>query len=136
TAIGAAFVDFGQGKNGFLHTSDVLSAYGEDDWSLDKLLSTSVDPGEWDVDGEKPDRDEAHSAGHDEGHAEAGTGAAEEAHVEEKKPKESGGRKGRPERTQRFRTRPRLPITDLLKKGEMVVVQVTKDAIGDKDRKS
>src|SRR5262249_34192971 len=39
TAIGAAFVDFGQGKNGFLHTSDVLSAYGEKDWSLDKLLS-------------------------------------------------------------------------------------------------
>ena len=28
----------------------------------------------------------------------------------------------------RFRARPRLPITDLLKKGEMVVVQVTKDA--------
>ncbi|MEO7155226.1 MAG: hypothetical protein ABI054_11305, partial [Planctomycetota bacterium] len=28
-AIGAAFVDFGQGRNGFLHTSDVLSVYGE-----------------------------------------------------------------------------------------------------------
>ncbi|HHK42814.1 MAG TPA: hypothetical protein ENJ50_10390, partial [Planctomycetaceae bacterium] len=34
--IGAAFVDFGQGKNGFLHASDVLSAYGDPDWSLDK----------------------------------------------------------------------------------------------------
>ena len=29
-AIGAAFVDFGQGRNGFLHTSDVLEVYGED----------------------------------------------------------------------------------------------------------
>ena len=48
-AIGAAFVDFGQGRNGFLHTSDVLSAYGEKDWSLDKLLTTRVDPEEWEA---------------------------------------------------------------------------------------
>ena len=33
-AIGAAFVDFGQGRNGFLHTSDVLSVYGEKDFTL------------------------------------------------------------------------------------------------------
>ncbi|MFN0008570.1 MAG: ribonuclease E/G, partial [Planctomycetota bacterium] len=137
TAIGAAFVDFGQGKNGFLHTSDVLSAYGEDDWSLDKLLSTSVDPGEWDVDGEKPERDDATPVGSDEGAGE-GTDVAEgeheheHEHAEEPKAKEAGGKKRRPERAQRFRARPRLPITDLLKKGEMVVVQVTKDAIGDK----
>jgi ribonuclease E len=136
TAIGAAFVDFGQGKNGFLHTSDVLSAYGEDDWSLDKLLSTSVDPGEWDVDGEKAERDESGGEGQGEGEAGEGEGEGEgepagEA-AEEPKAKESGGRKRRVERTQRFRARPRLPITDLLKKGEMVVVQVTKDAIGDK----
>ena len=132
TAIGAAFVDFGQGKNGFLHTSDVLSAYGEDDWSLDKLLSTSVDPGEWDVDGEKGEHDEhAHAATGEEGGEEA-AGESEGEAAEEPPAKESGGRKRRGDRAQRFRARPRLPITDLLKKGEMVVVQVTKDAIGDK----
>src|SRR4029077_2635900 len=46
-----------------------------------------------------------------------------------------GGRRRQrpmPERKPRFRAPPRLPITDLLKKGEMVAVQVTKDAIGDK----
>lgn len=132
TAIGAAFVDFGQGKNGFLHTSDVLSAYGDDDWSLDKLLSTSVDPGEWDVDGEKPDRDEPSPAVSADERADRGAGEADGEHADEPKAQENGARKRRPERTQRFRARPRLPITDLLKKGEMVVVQVTKDAIGDK----
>jgi ribonuclease E len=115
-AIGAAFVDFGQGRNGFLHTSDVLSAYGDKDWSLDKLLTTSIDPDEWD--------------------AEPGQPAAGADLVEDEAKSEGGeaSTKRRPKRTHpgRFRARPRLPITDLLKKGEMVVVQVTKDAIGDK----
>src|SRR5688572_18927831 len=42
SAIGAAFVDFGEGRNGFLHASDVLPSYGEPDWNLEKLLSTPV----------------------------------------------------------------------------------------------
>src|SRR5439155_15348313 len=42
------------------------------------------------------------------------------------------GRRARGERGRGFHARPRLPITDLLKKGQMVAVQVTKDAIGDK----
>ena len=46
-AIGAAFVDFGQGRNGFLHTSDVLSVYGEEDFTLQKLLTAKIDPDEW-----------------------------------------------------------------------------------------
>jgi ribonuclease E len=124
TAIGAAFVDFGQGKNGFLHTSDVLSAYGEEGWSLDKLLSTSVDPDEWEAGSEKGETEEpAEGAAPEEG---------QEAEPEAERTKAGAGRKRRPERTSRFRARPRLPITDLLKKGEMVAVQVTKDAIGDK----
>jgi ribonuclease E len=109
-AIGAAFVDFGQGRNGFLHTSDVLSAYGESDWSLDKLLTTTIDPDEWESNSGPP-----------------GMGAelAEDGGAAKKRPRGK-------DRQRRFRARPRLPITDLLKKGEMVVVQVTKDAIGDK----
>ncbi|MCY3000488.1 MAG: Rne/Rng family ribonuclease, partial [Planctomycetota bacterium] len=54
-AIGAAFIDFGQGRNGFLHTSDVLAAYGEKDWSLDKLLTHKIDPEEWDDKSSQPD---------------------------------------------------------------------------------
>jgi ribonuclease E len=104
-AIGAAFVDFGQGRNGFLHTSDVMARYGDKDWSLDQLVSTRVDPEEM---GES---DQADLLDSDE---------ASEA----SKP----GRK-RPRAT---RSRRRQPITELLKKGQLVVAQVTKEAIGDK----
>jgi len=110
-AIGAAFIDFGQGRNGFLHTSDVITAYGEKGWKLDKLLTTTVDPEEWDGESSQPS-------------------VGEELSGEDTPPspkKKTGG-----PRTSRHRARPRLPVTDLLKKGQMVVVQVTKDAIGDK----
>ncbi|MBL8857912.1 MAG: Rne/Rng family ribonuclease [Planctomycetes bacterium] len=115
-AIGAAFIDFGQGRNGFLHTSDVLSMYGEKDWSLDKLLSAQIDPEEWDA-----------------GSAQPAVGAElSDDDAPEKSSSKKARRQPRPEKNRRFRARPRLPITDLLKKGQMVVVQVTKDAIGDK----
>ena len=106
-AIGAAFIDFGRGRNGFLHTSDVLSAYGDKDWKLSNLLTTSIDPEEW--------------RGDD-------TDGSEKSEV--KGDSEDGGKRGGKARS--FRSRPRLPITDLLKKGQQVCVQVTKDAIGDK----
>ncbi|MFN0242798.1 MAG: ribonuclease E/G [Planctomycetota bacterium] len=117
-AIGAAFVDFGQGRNGFLHTSDVLSVYGDKDWNVEKLLTTTVDAGEWESDANEPSAsDDLEVDSDDEG--------GEEPEV--KRPRRAKG-----EHTRRFRARPRLPITDLLRKGETVVVQVTKDAIGDK----
>ena len=112
-AIGAAFVDFGQGRNGFLHTSDVLSAYGDKDWSLDKLLTTSIDPDDWDSESSQP------NMGDELSDEDGGDGTGQ------------GTKKKKVAHARRFRARPRLPITDLLKKGEMVVVQVTKDAIGD-----
>jgi ribonuclease E len=120
-AIGAAFIDFGQGRNGFLHTSDVLSAYGDKDFDLDKLLSTQIDPEEWDENSSAPavaaDIDDA-----DDDEDEGSRGR--------KGGKDKGAKGGRGKR--RFEARPRLPITGLLKKGQTVVVQVTKDAIGDK----
>jgi len=65
-AIGAAFIDFGEGRNGFLHTSDVLAAYGDKDWSLDKLLTHKIDPDEWDDKSSQPhigvDLSDAHPA--------------------------------------------------------------------------
>lgn len=118
-AIGAAFIDFGQGRNGFLHTSDVLTAYGEDDFDLDKLLSTQIDPEEWDENSGQP----------------AVSADIDDADDDEERPSKRGAKgkdakNGRGKR--RFEARPRLPITDLLEKGQTVVVQVTKDAIGDK----
>ena len=106
-AIGAAFVDFGQGRNGFLHTSDVLSVYGEPGFTLDRLLTAKVDPG-----------DLAEAASQAE--------VSDVDHVEEEAPAKSGGLSGR------RRSRKRVPISDLLSVGDYVVVQVTKDAIGDK----
>ena len=249
-AIGAAFIDFGQGRNGFLHTSDVLAAYGEKDWSLDKLLTHKIDPEEWDEKSSQPhvgvelsdahpaasaherhddphahhddaghghDHAHDHAAHHDhdhdhdgemvevgtleapapsehkveseepsmdfsfavdeaasELHAEGGAGAGdagddgsrEDASGDEPAPTEGAeggleadatalvtepaaprGGRGRHERRNerghgkqghgkqghgRHRARPRHPISELLQKGQSVVVQVTKDAIGDK----
>lgn len=53
-AIGAAFIDFGEGRNGFLHTSDVLTVYGDPEWRLDKLLTHKIDPDEWDEKSSQP----------------------------------------------------------------------------------
>ena len=109
-AIGAAFVDFGQGRNGFLHASDVLPVYAESDWSLDKLLSTPVPPEDLEADAEGSDDDEK-----------------DEKEERATKAKAKGRRqsKGRPRRVRR-------PIDKLVKKGQLVCVQITKDAIGDK----
>lgn len=104
-AIGAAFVDFGQGRNGFLHASDVLSAYSEDDWDLGNLLTTSVD--EWSSQSADLDDDDDDQV------------------------KRSGQKRGGKKPIRRNRG-PRTAINDLFKKGQMVAVQITKDAIGDK----
>ncbi len=101
-AIGAAFVDFGQGRNGFLHASDVLPCYGESDWKLENLLTASMDE-DWNHP-EEGDIDDAEG---------------------ESKSKGRGRTKGRTKR-------PRLPIEKLVKKGQLIAVQITKDAIGDK----
>jgi ribonuclease E len=116
-AIGAAFVDFGQGRNGFLHTSDVLSVYGDPNWNLDQLLATRIDPDEWDENSSQPRVGDELGEGKEPKDGKDG--------------KPGNGKKDRRD-SRRFRARPRLPITDLLKKGQMVAVQVTKDAIGDK----
>ncbi|MDF1836547.1 MAG: Rne/Rng family ribonuclease [Planctomycetota bacterium] len=114
-AIGAAFVDFGQGRNGFLHTSDVLPVYGEDGFTLEKLLTTRME----DEDGH-PDVDDDDHDDEEEDTKQSSKGS---------KASKKGGKKGR---GNGWRTRQRLPISDLLKVGDQVVVQITKDAIGDK----
>ena len=149
-AIGAAFIDFGQGRNGFLHTSDVVSAYGEKDFSLKSLLTSQVEIEEWDGASSQPmvgaEISDEVAASDGEGAAETDGGAAADAgegdeddsdSSKEEKPRgrvQRGKKKGRRQdgRGTRSRGRERKPISDLLKKGDQVVVQVTKDAIGDK----
>lgn len=138
-AIGAAFVDFGQGRNGFLHTSDVLSVYGEKDWSLEKLLTTRIDPDEWDGESSQPDvsidLDDSDDNGSPPKGDDEGSSRKKGRSKKSRASKAKTGR-GKPDGKKggkvRRHARPRLPITDLLKKGQSVVVQITKDAIGDK----
>ena len=164
SAIGAAFVDFGEGRNGFLHASDVLASYGEPDWSLEKLLSTPVPaavgpepegPESWAGDGPSAEAEElaasddapdaeADSDEHDHHHhdPEESSGDREDdedgpGEDDEDEAPARGGRSRRGARNGRrahvvHRSRSRLPIDKLLKKGQMVAVQITKDAIGDK----
>ena len=130
-SIGAAFIDFGRGRNGFLHTSDVLPDYGEKGWKLENLLSTHIDPEEWDELSSQPhiaaevsleddddELDDDSEDGDDKGKRGKGKQAAKKKRGKQK--------------SERPRRRPRTPITELLKVGQRVVVQVTKDAIGDK----
>jgi ribonuclease E len=125
-AIGAAFLDFGMGRNGFLHTSDVMPVYGSPDWSLDKLLTARISEEEWEGGRSEEDaaaREPAAAAEPESTDAEAPPAPAPDVEREPERRRET--RRGRD-------GRPRLPISELMKKGQLTVVQVTKDAIGDK----
>ena len=68
----------------------------------------------------------------EEDEAPAARGGQREKRAKGRAERQGRGRGRGGERQGRTRARPRLPITDLLAKGDSVVVQVTKDAIGDK----
>ncbi len=184
-AIGAAFIDFGQGRNGFLHTSDVMPIYGEEGFKLDQLLTANLDPEDWSDDDhhdveedDEPSADETSEQEGDEGDGAEGDaddqapssdesdedaaedssevgdeadGGGSEGDEEAGGTEEKGSGRGRRSRSRkaastkkaavrkesarrdvRRRSRKAVPISDLLKVGDQVVVQVTKDAIGDK----
>jgi ribonuclease E len=155
-AIGAAFIDFGQGRNGFLHTSDVVSAYGEKDFNLKALLTSQVEPEEWDQASSQPrvgaeisdevsgqerepeSETESETETETETDADSGDGGGEDSPGSSEEEAGGRGRRGKKKAQRRgggnsrSRGRERKPISDLLKKGDQVVVQVTKDAIGDK----
>jgi ribonuclease E len=121
-SIQAAFVDFGVGRNGFLHISDVEPHYFRQG-------------------GFDPDRDPElyamGSAGHG-GDIDVGDGDGD---AEEDEDGPRAGRSERPsrrdgDRRRRPRTgaRPRIkpPIQDILRRGDEVLVQVIKEGIGTK----
>lgn len=105
-AIGAAFVDFGQGRNGFLHVSDVMEFYGDKGFSLESLLTAKADEDELEGKGPK----------------------GEDVDGEEKSKQKASRERRRPS----GRSRRKMGIADILEKGQLVVGQITKDAIGDK----
>lgn len=111
-SIQAAFVDFGVGRNGFLHISDVEPQY---------FRQGGYDPGKPIESGggrSSRDYDFGESGGDDD------SGEAVEA----------GNGKGRRPRRPRPGARPRVkpPIQDILRRGDEVLVQVIKEGIGTK----
>jgi len=95
-SIGAAFIEFGGPRNGFLHTNDVLPAYGRGDFRVVDLAK-----------------------------AKAGLGEGPEALQAEFETVEENGAKP-------ARSGERPPIQERLRRGQEIVVQVTKDGIGGK----
>jgi ribonuclease E len=108
-SIQAAFVDFGVGRNGFLHISDVEPQY---------FRQAGFDP-------KRPIRPDGTQAQDDE----------EEDDVESRGRGRGGDRNGGT-RTARYRAgiRPRIkpPIQDIFQRGDEVLVQVIKEGIGTK----
>ncbi|NNG15491.1 MAG: Rne/Rng family ribonuclease [Gemmatimonadales bacterium] len=105
--IQAAFVDIGQEKSAFLHASDLLEP--EEDEDPAELLDEDLD---------------------DEGN-DAGAGRAEEPSGRRRRRGRGGGNSNGGRRDSRSRRA--LPnIQEVLSKGEMILVQVTKEPIGTK----
>ncbi|MEX2141752.1 MAG: Rne/Rng family ribonuclease [Pirellulales bacterium] len=106
-SIQAAFIDFGVGRNGFLHISDLEPQYfRQGGFDPDKPLDFGGRPRREERDEEEPDAD-----------------------ADEDGPRPPRGRRG-------FRpgARPRVkpPIQDVLRRGDELLVQVIKEGIGTK----
>ncbi|MBN2022538.1 MAG: Rne/Rng family ribonuclease [Pirellulales bacterium] len=98
-SIQAAFVDFGVGRNGFLHISDVEPQYFR-------------------------------QGGYDPRRAANGNGGR--SHDADDAPEGSGGRPSSRRRPPGARPRMKPPIQEILRRGDEVLVQVTKEGIGTK----
>ncbi|MEO2045491.1 MAG: Rne/Rng family ribonuclease [Pirellulales bacterium] len=115
-SIQAAFVDFGVGRNGFLHISDVESQYfRQGGYDPDKLIQPDGTQG--------PPKNEGKS---DNAAGDFSNGSAT-----------PGGRNGRSKSSgqrQRPGFRPRIkpPIQEIFRRGDEVLVQVIKEGIGTK----
>jgi ribonuclease E len=127
-SIQAAFVDFGVGRNGFLHISDVEPQYFRQG-GYDPRKAILPNGGQRPDRPDRPDRDfDERSEEEDDGppsenRGRNGGGAG-------------GGRNGGGVRTarQRIGVRPRFkpPIQDIFQRGDEVLVQVIKEGIGTK----
>ncbi len=104
-SIQAAFVDFGVGRNGFLHISDVEPQYfRQGGYDPEKLADREREREAADLDEEQPDR-----------------------------PREGRERSGRQRGSaHRFAPRVKPPIQEIFRRGDEVLVQVIKEGIGTK----
>ncbi|WP_254513351.1 Rne/Rng family ribonuclease [Anatilimnocola floriformis] len=110
-SIQAAFVDFGVGRNGFLHISDVEAQY---------FRQGGFDPAEAMMGGRNADID----TGEDD------NGGEEGEEGEERPRQQRQQRHRRPPRGGRPRVKP--PIQEIFRRGDEVLVQVIKEGIGTK----
>ncbi len=119
-SIQAAFVDFGVGRNGFLHISDVEPQYyAQGGFDPSKPIDFGGARSRADVDlGDDDDVDE--------------TGERDEPREGQRS--EGGRDRGRRPRPPRPGARPRIkpPIQDILRRGDEVLVQVIKEGLGTK----
>lgn len=128
-SIQAAFVDFGVGRNGFLHISDVESQYfRQGGYDPDVPIEPSYKRGSRNKHQESTadESSEEDLASNGEVDADSNSGGDEEGGVATQK--RSRQRKTRPG----VRPRVKPPIQEIFQRGDEVVVQVIKEGIGTK----
>lgn len=129
--IQAAFVDFGVGRNGFLHISDVEPQY---------YRQAGIDPAKYMETGGGFYRGEEIADETDGGDnndtpdGEAGEVSGENGNSDSSSETPRNGKRPRGRRTMRPGSRPRVkpPIQDILRRGDEILVQVIKEGIGNK----
>ena len=123
--IQAAFVDFGVGRNGFLHISDVEPQY---------YRQAGIDPAKYmeTAGGHYRGEELADEPEGEAGETETLDGENNDRGTSSDTPRT--GRRPRGRRTMRPGSRPRVkpPIQDILRRGDEVLVQVIKEGIGNK----
>jgi ribonuclease E len=142
-SIQAAFVDFGVGRNGFLHISDVESQYfRQGGYDPDRPIGFDGrqrhdEPRRDEPRRDEPRRDEPPHGDDDLAHDDHGPIPENGDHAEPEGDDfdEDGPRRPRQQRRgPRFGSRPRIkpPIQDILRRGDELLVQVIKEGIGTK----
>ncbi|HZZ28687.1 MAG TPA: Rne/Rng family ribonuclease [Pirellulales bacterium] len=133
-SIQAAFVDFGVGRNGFLHISDVESQYfRQGGYDADKPIEFGGRGGFGHEEQRHNEEQRRHEALAGEGAAPASDAVVvkeEDEDFDEDGPR----RKDSQRRGPRYGARPRIkpPIQDILRRGDELLVQVIKEGIGTK----
>jgi ribonuclease E len=129
-SIQAAFVDFGVGRNGFLHISDVESQYfRQGGYDPDSPIEPRDGRGDRGGRRDRPwRRDEPQAVGepHENGNGNGGVHDDVDEDFDEDGPRRN--RRSRPG----IRPRIKPPIQDILRRGDELLVQVIKEGIGTK----
>jgi ribonuclease E len=127
-SIQAAFVDFGVGRNGFLHISDIEAQYfRQAGYDPDEMMDDSRGGGD-DVDDDESSDEDAHDD--DDADADGDDEADGKPRGNSRGDRNGGRRRSNKLRSGRPRFKP--PIQEIFKRGDEVLVQVIKEGIGTK----